>query len=280
MSGILFLKTKDLGSVRKFYEDALGCDLWLDQKDCVILRHGNFLFGFCDRDEVHNQAMLTFFYESREEVDRMYYQLKDAAVTAPAVNEKYNIYQFFAHDPEGRVVEIQYFNRPVAEYRSGDDLLLTRRSVRKFLPDEITPELVRRVVDLSRYAPTARNTESYYFKFVRDRETIEWLAGVRDKNSRPIANAPIAVAICADPALSKRHIQDGCIGAYHFILAAWFYGLGTCWMAGLDRDDVKARLGIPLDHYVVTVTPLGFPEGSPEAAPTRKAAEDYVKGDW
>ncbi len=280
MSGILFLRTQNLDRLKEFYSKRIGADIWLEQADCAILRHGNFLFGFCDRDETQSDAMLTFFYETREEVDRIYSDLKDIATTEPIYNEKYDIYQFFATDPDGRMVEIQQFNRHVAAFRDGEDLLLSRRSVRKYEDREVPTELLDQVLELSRFAPTARNSQPYYFKFIRDRETIEWLSETRGRSSGPIARAPMAVAICSDPAVSNRHVQDGCIGAYHFILAAWFHGLGTCWIAAMDTDEIKTRLDIPQDHYVVTVTPLGYPAGPPKTAPERKPAADYVKDDW
>lgn len=277
MSGILFLKTQKLEALKEFYTVELGCRVWLDQKDCVIFRHGNFLFGFCDRDETETSAMLTFFYDTPEQVDRMYRILKPTATSKPVHNDRYSIYQFFARDPEGRMVECQYFENPVRQYLAGDDLLLTRRSVRHFTPEPVTDEALRQVLDLARYAPTARNTQSYYFKIICDRETIEWLSKVRDKSTSPISRAPMAVAICADPALSKRYVQDGCIGAYHFLLAAWFHGLGTCWIAAMDREDVKERLGIPAEHYVATVTPLGHPEHRDIKVPDRKEIGHFVK---
>ena len=86
----------------------------------------------------------------------------------------------------------------------------------------------------------------------------------------------MAVAICSDPGLSKRHIQDGCIAAYHFTLAAWNLGFGTCWIGGMDTKQVKQCLSIPMEHYVATVTPLGYPAEQPETAP-RKPATEYVK---
>ena len=93
MSGILFLKTEKLTDLREFYTNDIGCDVWLDQHDCVIFKHGNFLFGFCQREVVENQAMLTFFYESKDEVDRMYLRVEKTAVAPPAINDKYDIYQ-------------------------------------------------------------------------------------------------------------------------------------------------------------------------------------------
>jgi nitroreductase len=52
--------------------------------------------------------------------------------------------------------------------------------------------------------------------------------------------------------------------------------LGTCWIAAMDREDVKEKLGIPKDHYVATVTPLGFPQKIPKT-PSRKPKESFIK---
>jgi nitroreductase len=105
---------------------------------------------------------------------------------------------------------------------------------------------------------------------------LDWLSGVRGRNSEPIGRATAAVAVVADPARSRRHVQDGCIAAYHLLLAAWLFGLGTCWIAAMDRDDVKEELSIPRDHYIATVTPLGYPAESPHT-PQRRSKEEIVR---
>ena len=277
MSGILFLKTKDLNPLKKFYTGQMGCEIWQDQGDCIIFRHGNLLFGFCERGEIENKAMLTFFYESRDEVDRMYDRLRNLAEAKPVDNAKYNIYQFFARDPEGRTIECQYFNTPVTNYKAGDELLLTRRSVRKFTEQPVPQEMLDKIFDICRYAPTSRNTQGYYYRIVRDRETLAWLSRTRGSSTAPIAQAPIAVAICADRTITGRADHDACIATYHLILTAWFFGLGTCWMGGMDREDVKDRLGIPQTHYLATVTPLGYPAERNTQPPERNPAEHFLK---
>ena len=142
----------------------------------------------------------------------------------------------------------------------GSELLMTRRSVRNFTDESVSEETLWEVFEVCRYSPTSRNSQSYYFVVVRDRETIEWLSGVRGMNTAPIGRAKAAVAVVADPAISRRHVQDGCIAAYHFLLASWLFELGTCWIAAMDRNDVKEKLGIPREHYVATVTPaVGYP---------------------
>jgi predicted lactoylglutathione lyase len=109
LAGIVFLKSNDLEKTKNFYKDIIGADIWLDQQDCVIFKHDNFLFGFCVRDDIHRDWLLTFFYRTQDEVDEIYEKVKDLAITKPIKNEKYNIYQFYAHDPEGRDLEFQAF---------------------------------------------------------------------------------------------------------------------------------------------------------------------------
>jgi len=88
---------------------------------------------------------------------------------------------------------------------------------------------------------------------IRDRNKVELLASLRGSSSSPIARAPLPVAICSDASKTLRLEQDGCIAAYHFILAAWTHGLGTCWIAAMDREEVKDVLGIPMRCLLKTI---------------------------
>jgi nitroreductase len=270
MSGIVFFKTQMLEGLKSFYTESVGCEIWLEQADCALFRHGNFIFGLCQRDEADTGGIITFFYETREAVDLMYDKFKSIATSEPSHNDKYKIYQFFATDPEGRTLEFQYFDHPVDSRFMGDELLLKRRSIRKYEPDEIPQAILDKLFELCRFAPTSMNTQSYYFKIIKNRTIRKKLAALRNKSSLPIANAPMAVAICSDPELSRRHIQDGCIAAYHFCLAAWNYGLGTCWIAAMDREEAKRILTIPENHYIATITPLGYPQQRGKKPPERK----------
>ncbi|MFC1887263.1 VOC family protein [Candidatus Cloacimonadota bacterium] len=109
MNGIVFFKTRDLERLRKFYLEMVECSVWMDQEDCVIFCHGEFLFGFCKRDTVDKCGILTFFYNEKEKVDFFYEKFSQIADGEPRDNPKYPIYHFFTEDPEGRVLEFQYF---------------------------------------------------------------------------------------------------------------------------------------------------------------------------
>ena len=109
MSGLIFLKCKDLAMMKDFYTNTVKMKIWLEQPQICILRHGNFLIGFHEAGEIDDGCLLTFYYDTNEEVDAMYGPLKDTASFEPRVNEKYRIYHFFAKDPEGRNIEFQRF---------------------------------------------------------------------------------------------------------------------------------------------------------------------------
>lgn len=109
MAGIVFLRTNDLDRIIKFYSERLGMSSWLSQPDIEILSHENFLVGFHRHGVADTDALLTFFFGARSDVDTMYGRLEDVAVGPPTENERYRIYNFFGKDPDGRKFEVQAF---------------------------------------------------------------------------------------------------------------------------------------------------------------------------
>ncbi len=276
MSGIVFKKTKDLEKISNFYQNVIGMQLWQDQGKCKIFEKGNLQLGFCEGDEIDNDGIITFYYNNKKEVDKVYNNGKLEVIEEPKENDKFNIYQFFAKDPEGRTLEFQTFLHNINPFLTGKELLLKRRSYREYSEKEIPEDVINKVIDISRYAPTSMNSQSYYFKFIRDEELICDLASIRKTASEPIKKAPMAVAICSDNEQSNRYQQDADIAAYHFMLAARLYNLGTCWIADMDRESIKRKLDIPVDHYIATITPLGYIKDEKDA-PSRKDPSKFIR---
>ncbi len=109
MAGIVFFRTTGRARLVEWYRTRVDASVWLEQPGCTILTHDGFRFGFCDADETETEGILTFVYETRAAVDTMYDQLGETARAEPHYNDQYDIYQFFAADPDGRTVEIQTF---------------------------------------------------------------------------------------------------------------------------------------------------------------------------
>ena len=108
MDGLVFYGTEHHDEVTEFYQ-SLGATVWLEQPDCTILQAGEFRFGFCAREQADTEGIITFVFEDRAGVDDAYDQLGDPADDPPQFNDRYEIYQWFGTDPEGRTVEFQTF---------------------------------------------------------------------------------------------------------------------------------------------------------------------------
>ncbi len=276
MAGMMILSTRILKELQAFYVEKVGMELYEVHEDLVVLRHDNLLVGLRPSSSSDSASgTLHLWVPSPQEVDQRYSMLKPYARGVPEWSTSPRAYGFTAQDPEGRALIIQYQPGVHFPFFMSDRLLVTRRSIREFTEDPVPDDLLWKIFELSRFAPTSRNSQSYTYWVIRDRGLLDYLGQIR-KESDPISRAPMAIAITADPQKSKRYEQDAVIAAYHLMLAAWTFGLGTCWIAAMNRPDVKEALGIPMDHYVATVTPLGFPKFVPEAPP-RRPAEAMVR---
>lgn len=109
MTGIVFFGSQNYETIAAFYVEGVGAEVWLEQAACTILKYDNQLFGFCASDEAETDGTLTFVTDTRDGVDAFYDAFADRAKSEPTVNETFDIYHFFADDPEGRTIEFQTF---------------------------------------------------------------------------------------------------------------------------------------------------------------------------
>ncbi|HOH78091.1 MAG TPA: nitroreductase family protein [Candidatus Cloacimonadota bacterium] len=276
MSGIIFLRTRVLDQLTTFYTETLQMELWLDQGACQIFQKGNLLLGFCQREEADLGGTITIFFPDRESVDQAYQRLGKIALAAPGLNPNYHIYHFYARDPEGRSLEFQHFEHALNPYHTTVESLMTRRSIRSYSSEPVPEALLNRVFELCRYSPTARNLQAYYYIVIKDPAIVDRIVELRGPAGEPLRAAPLTIAVAAKGEISRRVVQDACIAAYHLLLAAHTYGLGTCWVTDMDNGPVKDLLGIPHEDYVACLTPLGWP-AEHKPVPQRHEVSEFVR---
>ncbi len=112
---VTFCYTDDLVATARFYEDALGLELVLDQGVCRIYRVARDAYlGFCTREATPSPdgVILTLV---TDDVDRWHERLAGRGVAfekTPAYNPEFDVYHCFARDPSGFLIEIQRFEDP------------------------------------------------------------------------------------------------------------------------------------------------------------------------
>ncbi len=131
-----------------------------------------------------------------------------------------------------------------------------RVAVRSFTDQEVPEEVVLRVLEAGRWAPSSKNSQPWHFIVVRDRATLQELSRLTQTGPY-LANAPIAIVVAMIGA--KFPEADAGRAIQNMVLAAWDQGLGTCWVANFEQEPTRRLLGLPGDAVVITAFPMGFP---------------------
>lgn len=146
------------------------------------------------------------------------------------------------------------------------DIIKKRRSIREYTGAEVEDEKLRVVLTSAMWAPTSRSTSAWEFVVVRDQETREKLSRATP-HSKFVKGASVVIVICYNTTKGYRFREDCSICAEHIHLEAVNQGLASCFVQVCDAGDpvgsaepyVKELLGIPEDHRVQCMMPLGYP---------------------
>lgn len=143
------------------------------------------------------------------------------------------------------------------------ELFIRRKSVRDFSEVDISNEVLDRILEIGRRAPSAANCQPWHFIILRKKDRGDF-DRLLQKN---FSSAPVIIIGCAEKEKAWVRKADGVnyawvditIALTEMIAAATAEGLGTCWIAAFDPEKVKAALRIPWRIDVVAAVAMGYP---------------------
>ncbi len=158
-----------------------------------------------------------------------------------------------------------------------------RYSVRKFKPEQITDQQLKKIIEAGSAAPSAKNFQPTKVFAVQSEEN---LAKLR-KLTVATFDAPTVLVFCSDDENAwvspftefNSGVMDVSIMGTHMILQAAEMGLGTTWVCWVDTEEVGKLLGIPENLKVRMIMPLGYPADDCVPAPMhedRRTVEEIV----
>ena len=167
------------------------------------------------------------------------------------------------------------------------ELMQKRRSVRSFKDKEIPEEILDKILEAIRIAPSAGNIQSYKIKIIRDKETKEKLVKA-SFGQKFIAQAPVVIAFLAHPEEAKRHygdrgeqlysIQDATIALYTAHLATTELGLGSCWIGAFDNESVLEAINVDRKKFIcIGMLPIGYINDEPKEKKRKSLNELILK---
>jgi len=148
-----------------------------------------------------------------------------------------------------------------------DEIIMTRRSIRRFKQIPLSIDFLKKLVNAARLAPSGANLQPLEYIIVNEKEICEkifsalkWAGYIKpewkpDENEKPVAYIVILVRKGVSPFCDI----DAGLSAENIMLLAWSYGIGSCMLGNIDRKKIKDILKIPDDYDVHSVIALGFP---------------------
>ena len=145
------------------------------------------------------------------------------------------------------------------------DLILTRRSIRHYENKDIPEKVLQQILETGRQAPSAANRQPIHFVIVNDHDILKDLCD--NLITRFVKYAPVAIVGCADIKsllAGKWAVVDATIAMENMVIAAWTFGIGSCWIGACNEEKVKELLKIPDKWKVVALLTFGYPAEKPK----------------
>ncbi len=167
------------------------------------------------------------------------------------------------------------------------DLIMTRRSIRKFKPDQIPDDLITRIIRAGTYAPSALALQPWAFIIIQDQHFLEMVSeyckpimisllkdahdGMSDEFRRLLMSggysiyyhAPTVIMVIGKTESRFREI-DCSLCAENMMLAAHALGIGSCWIGSTevayDNPEIMAGFQIPDGYSPVGTIVFGYPD--------------------
>ena len=206
---------------------------------------------------------------------------------------------------------------PLGAPKGGAEPLLEalrgRRSVRRYLDREVPDEVVEKVVEAARWAPSPHGTQPWRFAIVTKRETKERLADAMGEEWRRnlemdgqdaavvekrlegscarLLDAPVLLLLCLypgdldaypDPERQRNEttmaVQSLGAAAQNALLAAYEQGLDAGWMCAplFCPEEVTAALGLDPELVPHALLTLGYAAGDPPKRRPHRPPDDRV----
>lgn len=147
------------------------------------------------------------------------------------------------------------------------DIILKRRSVRKYSQEPVTEDKLERILEAGLLAPTSRNRKPCEFYVIRDKAILKELSKAKEAGAEMLSECDVAVAVFGDSEKTDTWIEDCSIAMSYMNLMAVEQGVGSCWCqihlrssASGEEAEMKVRniLAVPETYRMVGILALGM----------------------
>lgn len=166
------------------------------------------------------------------------------------------------------------------------DIVKKSRSYRRFDEKfEITENVLKDLVELARFSPSANNQQALKFMLAFTPEknslifpALRWAGKLKNWPGPGEGERPSAyIIILGDKSLTENFWCDHGIAAQSILLGATEKGLGGCMLGAINRSMLYENLNIPEKYEILLVIALGKPAEKVVIDDSKKGDTNYYR---
>jgi nitroreductase len=152
------------------------------------------------------------------------------------------------------------------------DLIITRRSIRRFQQKPISEDLLNQMINAARLAPSGANLQPLEYFIINKQDMLEsvfattrWAAYLAPNGTPKEGEKPVAyIVVLVNRNIKSNGGQHDCgASIMSMILTAWEKGVGCCWIGSIEREKLRQVLNIPSHLEIDSLLALGYPAEKP-----------------
>ena len=143
------------------------------------------------------------------------------------------------------------------------EIMKNRYSVRSFKKEPISDQDLNSILEVVKYAPTAKNNQPQKIYVIRNKEKINQLSSI----CRCIYDAPTVLVVGYDKnqAWVNKRIEGYCSGETdasivltHIMLRAFELNVGSVWVGMFNDEEVRTTLELEENIQITALMPIGY----------------------
>lgn len=163
-----------------------------------------------------------------------------------------------------------------------EKVISERFSARKFKPNKVSDDILKKILEAGNYAPTAKNLQPQKIYVVKSEEGL----GKIDKASPCRYNAPVCLIVTSDKSIAwskpnySTYAMDASIVATHMMLEATNLGIDNIWVEMFDSDVLKKEFDMGENIEPICLLPMGYRTDDCKPSPMhskRKSLDEIVE---
>ena len=144
--------------------------------------------------------------------------------------------------------------------------ILSRRTIRRFTQKQLSLEILKKLVNAARLAPSAANLQPLEYVIVNEKnvcsqifEALGWAAYLTPRWTPSVEERPVAYnVIVVKDTTNKYYPRDVGFATENMVIAAEENDIGSCILCNINRDTIREIINAPKEYEVDSIIALGY----------------------